>query len=51
MPLYHPSLTIGQVVPNLSVRGRDLLQVCVKCFIIYLLSVIPISAHVLIPRI
>ncbi len=27
MPLYHPSMTFGQVVPTLSREGRDLLQV------------------------
>lgn len=27
MPLYHPSMTFGQVVPKLSSKGRDLLQV------------------------
>ncbi|CAG9533888.1 unnamed protein product [Cercopithifilaria johnstoni] len=31
MPVYHPSLTIGQVVPNLSARGRDLLQRLLIC--------------------
>uniref|UniRef100_A0A915PXC8 Cell division protein kinase 5 n=1 Tax=Setaria digitata TaxID=48799 RepID=A0A915PXC8_9BILA len=31
MPLYHPSVTLGQVVPNLSARGRDLLQRLLVC--------------------
>jgi cyclin-dependent kinase 5 len=26
-PIYHPSMTFSQVVPKLSSRGRDLLQV------------------------
>ena len=26
-PMYHPSMTFNQVVPKLSSRGRDLLQV------------------------
>ena len=26
-PLYHPSMTFSQVIPKLSSRGRDLLQV------------------------
>jgi len=31
MPLYHPSMTFGQVVPNLSSKGRDLLQRLLIC--------------------
>lgn len=27
LPIYHPTMTFAQVVPNLSGRGRDLLQV------------------------
>ena len=30
-PLYNPSMTFAQVVPKLSARGRDLLQVGGKC--------------------
>ncbi|CAD6197418.1 unnamed protein product [Caenorhabditis auriculariae] len=30
-PLYHPALTWGQVVPNLSSKGRDLLQKFLMC--------------------
>ncbi|CAJ0943255.1 unnamed protein product, partial [Mesorhabditis belari] len=26
LPLYHPSMTFGQVVPNLPAKGKDLLQ-------------------------
>jgi len=29
-PLYHPSMTLTQVIPKLNSRGRDLLQVSVK---------------------
>jgi cyclin-dependent kinase 5 len=31
MPLYHPSMTFGQVVPPLSSKGRDLLQRLLVC--------------------
>ena len=31
-PLYNPSMTFAQVVPKLSARGRDLLQVGWKSF-------------------
>ncbi|KAK0416842.1 hypothetical protein QR680_012714 [Steinernema hermaphroditum] len=31
MPLYHPSMTFGQVVPRLSTSGRDLLQRLLVC--------------------
>ena len=30
-PLYNPSMAFAQVVPKLSARGRDLLQVGGKC--------------------
>lgn len=31
MPLYHPAMTWGQVVPNMSASGRDLLQRLLVC--------------------
>ena len=33
-PLYHPSMTFSQVIPKLSSRGRDLLQVIKSNFIL-----------------
>jgi cyclin-dependent kinase 5 len=32
-PIYHPSMSFAQVVPKLSTKGRDLLQVCLASFI------------------
>jgi len=31
MPLYHPTVTLAQVVPNLGSKGRDLLQRLLVC--------------------
>jgi len=29
-PIYHPSMSFSQVVPKLTSKGRDLLQVCAQ---------------------
>ena len=42
-PLYHPSMTFSQVIPKLSSRGRDLLQVILYTIVLNPNKYIPLN--------
>lgn len=45
-PMYHPSMTLAQVIPKLSTKGRDLLQRLLLCNPILRMSADDSMAHI-----